>query len=832
MGNKIHNYKGFISFQNVRTGILDHLDIKIPLEALTVVTGESGSGKTVLAMETIYAESLRRQKVKSGLFFEHKGMPPYCLESLFYKADRLIPVVNVLDMVVDNLSDASLLEVLHMEAALKSMFSLLAIPKCELDDCKLHIASPEVVSRKIKTDIGESLPNGENLFLLCACLRLENLKQGDLSKRIAEIIFDAMSSGYYRFIVCGYYLKLSDEIQLETQISSLISGLKKQKVSVDIAIVLNTQSGLSDIEDAISQSFKEAKLFGFDVVLIQEFLNYSDIGDENYLKVEGRKWFSSSAYYCSKCNRVCDFVKSRQKEIVESEDKPIVWSMSGFSYDQLLELSILELAVIIKKQDISGEHLDKLTWLSSFLLKRFNLLIQFGFGQLKFNSKTAELSIGERIKIAIVYCCSDNLSNTLIVADEPSRFLHPYDMNIFLNGCRRCVELGNTVLLVEQSEVAISASDYIIHLALNSEGKGRISYQGESSSYSAESSLPSSTLLSTEKKRLRSSRILKYLEIPNVNFELSNNILRLPLGSIVSVCGISGSGKSYFLSCIHKSISGCPIRGGRDYNRVEGSHYIDAVELLNASWMLTNRSVSSHRVWNFCGLLNCIAQLFASTRESRILGLGCESFLLDSDSSKCEVCHGAGYVVHFAFGLGSSVFTCDSCCASGYASQLLDVYYLGLNIADMLKLSLSEALKFFEKDVYLSSVVKSLCSFGLGNLRLGTYAHACSSNVYSILEFVNLITMKKTQDALLLFDQTFSNLSLSQLIICISKLKELKLKNTTSIIVTHDPQLIAMSDYVLEFSKEKKINFFGKSFDFPLDQFKNLSNVFSPSHEI
>jgi excinuclease ABC subunit A len=444
------------------------------------------------------------------------------------------------------------------------------------------------------------------------------------------------------------------------------------------------------------------------------------------------------------------------------------------------------------------------------IVKRLTFLNDVGLGYLTLNRLSSTLSGGETQRINLATSLGSALMGTLYVLDEPSIGLHPRDNAKLISILKSLRDLGNSVLVVEHDSEMMKESDLIFDMGPHAGIKG-----GEiiaSGTYEEimknELSLTGKYLSGTIKIPIPQERNTNETETIKIIGARENNLknvsVEFPLKKFVVVTGVSGSGKSTLVhdilySGIVKINGGNPPKLGK-YNSIEGSRYIDEIEIVDQSPI--GKSPRSNPISYVKGF-ELIRELFANTPQARAHGFKPGYFSFNVPGGRCETCHGDGFVTIEMQFLADLYLECEDCKGTRFKKETREITYRGKNIVDVLDMTVDEAIEFFANNNKIISLLQVLSDVGLGYIKLGQPSTTISGGEAQRVKLaLHLSQQKKHQHTLFIFDEPTTGLhfdDIGKLLKCFQMLIENK---NSVVIIEHNLDVIKCADWVIDLGPE------------------------------
>lgn len=439
--------------------------------------------------------------------------------------------------------------------------------------------------------------------------------------------------------------------------------------------------------------------------------------------------------------------------------------------------------------------------------ERIFFLYDVGLGYITLGRDARTISGGEAQRIRVASQIGSGLTGVMYVLDEPSIGLHERDTSKLIKTLRALQEKGNTVIVVEHDKETIMASDFIVDIGPNA-GKfgGEVVFAGTLEKMKKAKTL--TALYVTEAKKVEYPHNRKqedYIEIKNVNINNIKNLdVKLPLRNLVSITGVSGSGKSSLILQTLLPVAQELLNRARKVKKVDGVE-IDGLEKLDKVIYLDQSPIGRTPRSNpatYTGLMDEIRDLFTKTKEASLRGYKIGRFSFNVKGGRCEKCQGEGEIkieMHF---LPDIMVKCDVCNGDRYNAQTLEILYRGKNISDVLNMSVDEALEFFAKVPKLKAKLQTLSDVGLGYITLGQNAVTLSGGEAQRIKLSKELSKKDTGNTLYILDEPTTGLHFADVDRLTRVLHHLVELGNSVLVIEHNLDVIKNSDFVIDIGPE------------------------------
>lgn len=437
---------------------------------------------------------------------------------------------------------------------------------------------------------------------------------------------------------------------------------------------------------------------------------------------------------------------------------------------------------------------------------RLMFLVNVGLGYLTISRSAKSLSGGELQRIRLASQIGTGLTGVLYVLDEPSIGLHPKDVSALIATLKQLRELGNTLIIVEHDQETIESADHIVELGPQA-GKhgGEVVFEGTVEKMKASKTSLTGQYLSG-KREIKAdlpehSDVTGELVLKHANeHNLKNVDTHIPLGKLTAVTGVSGSGKSTLIvdtlyPAMKYHLDGFYTDTMGAFERLEGFQYIDRIYLVDQSPI--GRTPRSNPA-TYVGFFDVIRDLFASTQEAKARGYAKGRFSFNVKGGRCEKCQGAGLIkIEMQF-LPDVYVTCDVCDGHRYNRETLEVKYKGLNIYDILRMTVDEACDFFENHFQIYQKLIFLKEVGLGYVELGQAAPTLSGGEAQRIKLANELSRRDRGRTMYILDEPTTGLHFYDVEKLLTSLQELVKKGNTVVVIEHNLDVIRNCQHIID----------------------------------
>lgn len=439
---------------------------------------------------------------------------------------------------------------------------------------------------------------------------------------------------------------------------------------------------------------------------------------------------------------------------------------------------------------------------------RVNFLLEVGLDYLSLNRQSASLSGGESQRIRLATQIGSQLVNVLYILDEPSIGLHQRDNERLIRSLKELRDLGNTVIVVEHDKDMMLAADYIVDIGPKAGRKGgEVVFQGtpqemlKTHTITADYLNGDREIAIPAKRRKGNSKTLRLLGASGNN--LKDVDIDFPLGKLIVVTGVSGSGKSTLINETLQPILSHhfyrSLKKPMPYHSIEGIDHIDKV--VNVDQSPIGRTPRSNPA-TYTGVFSEIRKLFVNLPEAKIRGYKPGRFSFNVKGGRCETCGGNGYKTIEMNFLPDVMVPCEVCHGKRYNRETLEVRFKGKSIADVLDMTINQAVEFFENVPSILPKIKSLQDVGLGYIKLGQSSTTLSGGESQRVKLATELAKKDTGKTLYILDEPTTGLHFEDINILMDVLQKLVDRGNTVIIIEHNLDVIKLADYIIDMGPE------------------------------
>ena len=819
LGARVHNLK--------------NIDVTIPRNSLTVITGLSGSGKSSLAFDTIYAEGQRRY-----------------IETFSAYACNFLGNMERPD--VDEIKGLSPVISIEQKTTNKNPRSTVGTTTEVYDFLRLLFA---------RAGTAYSYATGEKMVKYTEDQLVEMILERYANKKIyilaplvrnrkghyRELFEQMMKKGFLQVRIDGELQEMTHGMKLDRynnhNIEVVVDKLKvsddEQRVRKSVEVAMRQGEGLIMIMD---KDTEETRFFSKRLMCPTTGMAYRDPAPNvfSFNSPEGACPYCKGLGFVSDEDPLAEIDNKKDIEEEEMREYAVCPACNGKRLSQealsyrlhdkniadLADMDLDELYEWLEKvpqyleqrqNEIAGEILKEIR-------TRLKFMLDVGLEYLALSRPSYTLSGGESQRIRLATQIGSQLVNVLYILDEPSIGLHHSDNKKLINSLQQLRDLGNTVIVVEHDEEMMLAADYVIDIGPGAGRKGgEVVFQGTPEQLLKTDTLTAKYLNGTI-KRIDKTKTLRQTqgktgtlrqtqgktkaenELGNAitlrgctGNNLKNVSVSFPLGKMILITGVSGSGKSTLINeTLQPILSQHFYRSEKNplpYDSIEGIEYIDKVVSIDQSPI--GRTPRSNPA-TYTGVFSDIRSLFINLPEAKIRGYKPGRFSFNVAGGRCETCNGNGYrTIEMNF-LPDVYVPCEVCQGKRYNRETLEVRYKGKSIADVLDMTINQAVEFFENMPKILRKIKTLQDVGLGYVKLGQSSTTLSGGESQRVKLATELSKRDTGKTLYILDEPTTGLHFEDIRVLMLILRKLVDKGNTVIIIEHNLDVIHQADHIID----------------------------------
>ena len=900
-----------INVWGARVHNLKNIDVEIPRQSLTVITGLSGSGKSSLAFDTIFAEGQRRYIETFSAYARNflggmerpdvdkiTGLSPVIsieqkttnknprstvgttteiydyMRLLFARAGKAFSYMTGEPMV--KYTEEKVIEMVTHDYAGKKILILAPVVRgrkghyrelfenmrhkgylhvrvdgevqeitrgMKVDRYKVHdievvidrLAVKDSADGRLKKSIQMAMKQGEGLLMI---MDYDTGAVKHFSKRLMcpttgisysdpapnTFSFNSPQGACPRCKGLGYINEIDLEKVIPNRKLSIHEGaivplgkFKNQMIFWQIEAILKKFDCdiKTRIDDIPEEALNEILYGSLDTIRIDKELVHTSSdyyvtfdGVVKYLRnvmdndesTSGQKWADQFLAECQ-CPECHGQRLNREALSYRVWDKNIS-ELASMDLNELREwLDKVEQHIDKQQQQIAAEILKEIR-------TRLDFLLEVGLDYLALNRQSASLSGGESQRIRLATQIGSQLVNVLYILDEPSIGLHQRDNDRLIRSLKELRDLGNTVIVVEHDRDMMLNADYIVDIGPKAGRKGgEVVFQGtvddmlKADTITAQylSGKLNIELPATRRKGNGKSLVLRGCRGNN----LKNIDVEFPLGELILVTGVSGSGKSTLINeTLYPILSKHFYRSLQQpmpYDAIEGLEYIDKV--VNVDQSPIGRTPRSNPA-TYTGVFSDIRSLFVNLPEAQIRGYKPGRFSFNVKGGRCETCGGNGYKTIEMNFLPDIQVPCEECHGKRYNRETLEVRFKGKSIADVLDMTINQAVEFFENVPDILRKIKTIQEVGLGYIKLGQPSTTLSGGESQRVKLATELAKKDTGKTLYILDEPTTGLHFEDIRILMDVLQKLVDRGNTVIVIEHNLDVIKLADHIIDMGPE------------------------------
>ena len=794
-----------IKLTNVRVNNLKNISLSIPHRQWVSICGLSGSGKSSLAFETLYAEGQRRYmealSVKTRQFLQQLDRPD---------ADQisgLPPAIAIRAAKGKPGRRTSLASATEIEALLRLLFAKTADSFCPKCNQQVGRDSPQSVA-----DWFEQQADSKR-----AVIAWPIPKDSDLS----EVAKTATKDGFVRAIAKGSFLDLQT-------LAGTADGLG------DAASIVVDRVRSGDVDAArLTESLETAFHCGEGKALV---LVESESGESETHTIDGQQWrtnYFSTETHCARCDLLLPLLEPRLFSVTNSHsacatcdgtglvkdtqekcyaclgrrlnETALAFRVADRNFGDVCAMTIVDFQTFLQSLQLSPSQTQTAAPILKRIATKLQFLIETGLGHLSLDRPLRTLSSGEAQRVLLTTVLGTTLTNMLIVLDEPSIGLHAHNVTQINSCIEQLHRRGNTVVVVDHDPAVIERAERLIEIGPGAGADGgEVVFDGSAAEILDDEESLTGQYLSRrrgfsagQENRRKSHRFLKLIGASGHNLKTIN--VEFPLGVLCAVTGVSGAGKSSLvMQTLYGAVSqklGHDVAGTLPFEEVHGADWVSEVVLVDDSPIgKSSRSNPVTYVKAFSEIRNC----FAETADAKRRNFGPGKFSFNVAGGRCEKCRGDGQLSLNMQFMPDIWVTCDQCNGSRFREDVLEVRYRDQNIAQVLSMTVRQAFPFFRGHPAVQGKLKALIDVGLEYVPLGQTANTLSSGESQRLKLAHYLNTAKNRRVLFLLDQPTTGLHPHDNIRLLDCFGSLISVGHSMIVVEHNLDFIKHADWIID----------------------------------
>lgn len=830
---------GEIVVRGARTHNLKNISVSMPRNKMIVFTGLSGSGKSSLAFDTIFAEGQRRYVESLSSYARQflSQMPKPDVDEI----TGLSPAISIDQKSRSNNPRSTVATITEIYDYLRVLYARVGRPYSPISGLEIKKLSNQEISDFIKNKIHDLSKKGNNKKI--SGVEWNDTKVNIFSPVVRgrkgeyyQYLYDLLSKGYSKVRIDGKMKNLRESIEL--------SKNKKHEIDllIDAFAVHEMKDNSTDFEmrlnEAIERAIVESEGF-IRIVIGEPEISKDEKGEDILLsaklicpedgyvfpEIEPRLFSFNSPYgACPACNGLgtkhlfgtepcstCHGARLRE----EALNVFLGGKAKGINIVTFTQMTIKDAYDFISSVPLTEKEREISTVIIKEIEDRLKFMLNVGLDYLSLNRRANTLSGGESQRIRLASQLGSRLVGALYVLDEPTIGLHQRDNDLLIKTLEELRDLGNTIVVVEHDEDTIYASDYLVDIGPNAGVHG-----GE---IVVADYLDELLTAKTNKSKSRTLSYLReeaYIPLPEKRreadkgwikirggkiFNIDNLNVDLPLGRMTVITGVSGSGKSSFMyEILNKNLQAKFDRRYRSATIFNCKSFLGA-ESVARSVLIDQSPIGRtprSNVATYTGAWTHIRDMFAESEEARLRGWKASRFSFNVKGGRCESCEGKGLIAVEMHFLPTVYVTCDVCEGKRFDKETLKVKYKNKNIYDILEMTVEKGLEFFKDIPSIADRLKTLNDVGLGYIRIGQPATTLSGGEAQRVKISSELYRPMTERTIYLLDEPTVGLHYDDVAKLIDVLNKLIVRGNSVFIIEHNLDLIKVADYIIDLGPE------------------------------
>ena len=850
--------EGHIEVIGARVHNLKNISVSIPRKKLTVITGLSGSGKSSLAFDTIFAEGQRRYMETFSSYA--RGFIGQMQRPDVDKITGLSPVISIDQKTTTKNPRSTVGTITETYDFLRLLFARAGEAYSYLSGLKMVQYTDEQIIELIIQEYA-----GKKIYILAPLVsnRKGHYKELFETMRKKGFLYVRVDGEIHELVMgmkVDRYVNHTIEVVVDRLKPSAVSDqssedLRRMRQSVDKAMT----QGNGMMMVALSDQPSEFRYFSRNRMCPETGLSYAEPAPHTFS-------FNSPSGWCPCCKGlgrlkaselmnegvrelgnegIDELIKEddwleelkevltneRMNELTDEGDEEkdewvvcpeckgkrlnkeaLSYRIGKYNINELAETDIDELLRILSELSENSELSEKQKSIAAPILKEICARLRFmqsvGLSYLSLNRSSESLSGGESQRIRLATQIGSRLVNVLYILDEPSIGLHQRDNERLINSLKELRDMGNSVIVVEHDEQMMREADWIVDIGPKA-GRlgGKVMFSG-----TPEELLKTDTLTAQYlkgEKRIEISRSCDHETTKKIVLSgctgnnLKNVTLKLPLGKMICVTGVSGSGKSSLINqTLYPILSQHFYRSKKQplpYKEITGLTHIDKV--INVDQSPIGRLPRSNPA-TYTKVFDDIRDLFAHLPESKIRGWKAGRFSFNMKGGRCDECMGNGYKIIQMHFMPDVFVPCEVCGCTRYNRETLEVRFKGKTIADVLDMTVNQAVEFFESQPTILRKIKTIQDVGLGYIKLGQSSTSLSGGESQRIKLATELSRPSTGKTLYILDEPTTGLHFEDIRVLLGVLRKLVDKGNTVLIIEHNTDVIKACDWIVDMGVE------------------------------